>query len=237
MPRPVPFPLRQAIWNRFRDGQDGPTIARELGLPPRTVRRLLLRFRPGDPQALAPSYDRCGAATPKPAEPLVQAALGLRREHPSWGAGLIRVMLRRAQPDRPLPTTRTLQRWLLRAGLAPAPAGRRPTGGARRAVRPHEVWQMDAAELVPLRTGRRVCWLRVADECSGAVLWTEVFPPGPLEPGPTGVDPGPAPPGLRPLGPARVAPGGQRGAVGRGAGRSAHRFGAVAVRAGGGPGL
>jgi transposase InsO family protein len=216
MPRPVPVPVRQAIWNRFRDGQDGPTIARDLGVPPRTVRRLLLRFRPGDPEALVPSYGRCGAATPRPAEPLVQAARGLRREQPTWGAGLIRVMPRRDRPNEPVPATRTLRRWLLRAGLAPAPAGRRPAGEARRAVRPHEVWQMDAAELVPLRAGRRVCWLRVADEGSGAVLWTEVFPPGPLEPGPTDLDPGPTPPGLRPLGTARAAPGGQPDAVGSG---------------------
>jgi hypothetical protein len=36
---------------------------------------------------------------------------------------------------------------------------------------------VDAAEQVPLRSGRRVCWLRIVDECSGAVLETVVFPP------------------------------------------------------------
>jgi hypothetical protein len=36
---------------------------------------------------------------------------------------------------------------------------------------------MDAAELIELRAGSLVCWLRIADECSGAVLWTTVFPP------------------------------------------------------------
>ena len=43
MPRPMPMPLRQVIWNRFRDGQDAPAIAEGLGSPPRTVRRLLCR--------------------------------------------------------------------------------------------------------------------------------------------------------------------------------------------------
>jgi hypothetical protein len=200
MPRPVPLPLRQAIWTRSRDGQDALTIAEALGLPPRTVRRLLGRFRSEGRGPLAPSYGRCGAATSKLPESLLQAALGLRREHPSWGAGLIRVMLHRLLPDEPLPATRTLQRWLLRAGLAPASAGRRSSRRTRRAAQPHEVWQMDAAESVPLKTGQRVCWLRVADECSGAVLWSEVFPPGSLESGPPDSDPGPAPPGFRPLG-------------------------------------
>jgi hypothetical protein len=236
MPRPVPLPLRQAVWRRCQDGQDGPAIATALGLAPRTVRRLLRRFRSGAQDALSPSYGRCGQATPKPAGSLVHAALDLRRAHPTWGAGLIRVMLRRQLPGAPLPAVRTLQRWLLRAGLSPAPAGRRPAGDPRRATRPHEVWQVGAAELVRLRRGPRVCWLRVVDECSGAVLRTEVFPPGALEPGPAGGDAGRTPPGLRAVGPARAAPGGQRRALGV-ARRPADGPGPVADRAGGGCGL
>jgi hypothetical protein len=45
MARPIPVPVRQAIWRRLRDGQDGPTIAVALGLAPRTVRALIQRFR------------------------------------------------------------------------------------------------------------------------------------------------------------------------------------------------
>jgi len=220
MPRPLPVPVRQAIWRRYQDGQDGPAIAHALGLLPRTVRHLLSRFRRGDPDALFPSYDRCGAATPKPAESLVQTALGLRRQHPTWGAGLIRVMVHHQLPDASLPSVRTLQRWLQRAGLSPAPLGRRATADSRRAQRPHEVWQVDAAELVKLRTSQLVSWLRIVDECSGAVLQTTVFPPGPLDSGPPGGDPGATAAGLRPLGSARAVAGGQRGAVGN-AGRPA----------------
>ncbi len=86
----------------------------------------------------------------------MQTAVGLRREHPTWGAGLIRVMLRRQLLDVAPPAERTLQRWFLQAGLAPAPAGRRPAANPRRAEQPHQVWQMDAAELVKLRTDQRV---------------------------------------------------------------------------------
>jgi Homeodomain-like domain len=188
--------VRQAIWRRSQDGQDGPAIAKALGLAPRTVRRLVRRFRQEGQAALVPSYDRCGAATPKPSVSIMQSTVGLRREHPTWGAGMIRVMLRRRLPDDPLPAERTLQRWFLQAGLAPAPAGRRPAADPRRAERPHQVWQMDAAELVKLRTGQRVCWLRIADECSSAVLWTAVFPSRPLEPSPTEGGSGSTSPGL-----------------------------------------
>jgi transposase InsO family protein len=214
MPRPLPVPVRQAIWRRYQDGQDVPTIVHALGLASRTVRRLVRRFRQGGQAALIPSYDRCGAATPRPPESIVQAAVGLCREHPTWGAGLIRVMLRRQLPDDALPAERTLQRWFLRSGLTPPPSGRRAAAAARRAERPHQVWQMDAAELVKLRTGQLVCWLRVADECSGAVLWTAVFPPGPVDSGPADGRPSADPPGLRPLGAARAVPSGQRRALG-----------------------
>jgi hypothetical protein len=214
MPRPLPVPVRQAIWRRLQDGQDTPTIARELDLDPRTVRRLIGRLRHEGPAALSPAYGRCGTATPRPADPLVQAVRGLRRDHPTWGAGLIRVMLRRQFPDDKMPAVRTLQRWLSRADLAPASAGRRPAKDARRAGRPHQIWQMDATELVRLRSDQLVCWLRLVDECSGAVLWTAVFPPRPLVPGPGDGHPGPIAAGLRPLGAARAVPGGQRGALG-----------------------
>jgi hypothetical protein len=99
----------------------------------------------------------------------------MRRAHPSWGAPLIRLFLCERPSLRPLPAPRTLQRWFRAAGLAPAPRGRRPGQPARRATAPHQVWQMDAAERVPLADGSRVCWLRLADELTGAVIASVVF--------------------------------------------------------------
>src|SRR6476646_3952312 len=168
MPRSLPVPVRQSIWRRYQNGQDGSTIAEGLGLCPRTVRRLIHRFDQKGKASVAPSYDRCGAGTPKPPESVFEAALAMRREHPSWGAGLVRVFLRRRFADDPSPAERNLQRWFVQAGLAPAPVGRRPVFESRRAERPHEVWQMDAAEKMRLRSGQQVSWLRVVDECSGA---------------------------------------------------------------------
>lgn len=45
----------------------------------------------------------------------------------------------------------------------------------QRAVRPHEVWEMDASEQIRLLAGRPISWLRLADEFSGAVLQTTVY--------------------------------------------------------------
>ena len=115
---------------------------------------------------------------------VAKATLELRREHPTWGAGLIRVHLLQEASVGPVPSTRTLQRWLLRADLAPAPAGRRPKAAPSRATAPHQTWQMDAKERIQIHNRAQVSWLRLVDECSGAALWTAVFPPRDVESGP-----------------------------------------------------
>jgi len=176
MPRAVPAPLRRALYRRWLRGQDVGAIADALGLAPRTARRLVGRCRADDPDTALPAY----APSPRPAgagTALGQTALQLRRDPPTWGAPLIRVERGPQFPAAALPTARTLQRWFHQHGLGPAAAGRRPPPSPGRAARPHDVWQMDAAEQVRLRTGQRVSWLRIVDEHTGVVLATRVFPP------------------------------------------------------------
>jgi hypothetical protein len=180
MPRAVAVPVRQALLRRWQHGQTAIEMASALGLAPRTVRHLLAQFRDGriDLQALSPAYARCGWHRRWRNQLLFQSALEMRRQHPSWGSGLIWVFLKERWHQQPLPTERTLQRWFDRAGLGPAPRGRRPSGPHGRANRPHERWEMDAVERVRLSQGQEVSWLRLTDECSGAILHTKVFPVG-----------------------------------------------------------
>jgi transposase len=163
-------------WKR----QAGPDEAAEaFGVSARSVRRLFRAFEQHGEQALVPGYAGCGTNQPhRMNEPLAQQALHLRHQHPRWGAPLIRVILSHEHPEHSLPTPRTIQRWLEKQDAAPAPAGRRPRREDPRATKPHEVWQMDAAEQVALRDGRRVSWVRLVDEFTGAVLNTVVFPQG-----------------------------------------------------------
>jgi hypothetical protein len=176
MPRAVAVPVRQTILRRSQQGQSASAIAEELGLPARTVRHLIGRLSQG-PEALAPSY----RTRPAPPHPLLHDALDYRTAHPSWGAQLIRLHLLRDQAqlrspaDFEVPTARTLQRWFAAAGLGPAQPGRKGQPRRARASQPHQVWQMDAADQVLLGSGRKVSWLRLVDECSGAFLLTEVF--------------------------------------------------------------
>jgi transposase len=179
MARSIPVPIRQAILRGFKKGNSIGALAGKFQVAERTVRHLVRCFQ--DQDNVAPAYDRCGRPKASPSR-VIKEAMYLRQQHARWGAGLIRVMLREKYGKAEVPGTRTLQRWLRRLREKPAPPGRRPARESRRARRPHEIWQMDAAEQKRLKTGQQISWLRVVDECSGAVLGTAVFPPRELEP-------------------------------------------------------
>jgi hypothetical protein len=231
MPRPIPVPVRHAMFRLWEQAYTPRQIAETLGLSSVSVRRLVRRFRGRGRDGIAPDYPLAHIVSPLDSE-VAKATLGLRREHPTWGAGLIRVQLLQEASVGPVPSTRTLQRWLLQADLAPALAGRRPKAAISRATAPHETWQMDAKERVKIKSCAQVSWLRLVDECSGAALWTAVFPPRDLESGPRLGRPRPVAPGVRPLGATRGLSGRQRRAVGV-AGGVADRTGVVGDRVGG----
>jgi hypothetical protein len=171
MPPPLLAAVRADVWQRHLQGQPPAAIARCCALNPRSVRRLLARFRlAGGPTA--PDYAGCGRPRPPRYLPLHQQALALRRLHPCWGAGRILAELRQSGRHPALPHRSSVKRWLAAAGLAPAPPPQRPP--APRASRVHQVWQMDACEMIPLAAAR-ACWLRLIDELSGAALFTRVF--------------------------------------------------------------
>jgi transposase len=186
---------------RFQQGRPAAAIAEELEIPARTVRRLLRRIAE-DANRLTPGYDRCGRPKQQPSE-IIEEALGLREQHPGWGAGLIRVLLKREQWPSEVPCERTFQRWFRRLGTPPAPPGRRPEAQSNRAQHPHEVWQVDAADQMRLKQGQ-ASWLRATDECSGAVLKTIVFSRRKLGSGAAGQDPTGDAEAVWPVGPART---------------------------------
>jgi hypothetical protein len=181
MPRATSPPLRQRLFDLHQEGLAIKDIAQQLALPQRTIRCLLAQWRHlPDCHDLKPLTDHCGRKVSQERLPVQQAALQLRRDHPGWGGGRIRLELLDLYPSRLVPATRTLQRWLDQAKLIPPPLVRPAAVDHRRAQEPHEVWQMDAVEGLRLADGSGACWLRQTDECSGAILATELFPPLPL---------------------------------------------------------
>src|SRR5262249_46412134 len=158
MPRPIAVPIRQTLFRPWKQGCGTRQIVASLGLPGSTVRRLLRRFRLRDRDGISPDYRYRSATFTAPFE-MVQTAVQLRREHPTWGAGLIRSRLPPRAPRQPVPSVRPLQRWFVRADRSPALAGRPPRVDLNRATAPHETWQMDAIEHIPLQNHEEVSWL------------------------------------------------------------------------------
>jgi hypothetical protein len=182
MPAPIPLPVRQVIFKRWRKGESVAILAVEVKLSVRTVQQLIFSFDARGQSGVEPDYAHCATnKLPTDGDPF-QKAIQMRQQHPGWGSGLIRVFLQE-QGEKACPSERTLQRWFRRSLLSPAPAGRRPASDAHRACHPHDVWQMDAVDQLPLATGQQVSWLRLVDECSGVVLQTTIFPPAFLESG------------------------------------------------------
>jgi transposase len=203
MPAAIPIPVRQVILKRWRKGESVASLAAELKLSVRTVRNLVRRFAERGQSGLEPDYGRCATKTmPTNSDPF-QKAIEMREQHPTWGGGLIRVLLQEQGHDA-CASERTLQRWFERSTLAPAPPGRRPDSDVRRAHHPHEVWQMDAVDQLRLASGQQVSWLRLVDECSGAVLQTTIFPPALLELGQTRGGAGDVAPGFFAVGKAQA---------------------------------
>lgn len=230
MPAPIPTPIRQVILARWQKGESVVALAEDLKLSVRTVYHLVRRFGQRGQQGLAPDYERCATKKTPTDSTMFQKAVDMRKQHATWGGGLIRVLLKE-QGDDACPSERTLQRWFRQTALSPAPPGRRPASDDQRAQEPHDVWQMDAVDQLRLGGGQQVSWLRLVDECSGAVLQTTIFPPALLEPGATCSRARDIAPGFFAVGTAQTLPGRQRYSVGIDR-RLAHRPGAVVDRFG-----
>ena len=176
MPCPLPFPLREQIVQRHQRGEPLTWIAADLAVPYRTARQWWRRYRDEGDAGLKTRYQNCGPKGPKTAPAIHAAALAMKRAHPSWGAGLIRVQLVAQFLPQPVPQVRAIQRWFHAEGLQPLLA-KRPPRESHRAQEPHETWQMDAKEQMRLGDGSGTSVLTVTDEASGAVIGFAPFPP------------------------------------------------------------
>jgi transposase len=176
MPRALPLALREEIVRRRQQGEPLTAIAVALKVPYRTVRRWWHKYQEKGPAGLQTHYDHCGPKGPKAPPAVHAAALELKREHPTWGAGLIRLQLVEQFGAGAVPQERALQRWFRAAGLQP-PRAQRPPVERRRGKEAHQVWQMDAKEQMRLGDGTGTSVLSVTDEATGAILELAPFPP------------------------------------------------------------
>jgi hypothetical protein len=225
MPQPLPFALGQELVRRPPQGETLASLAESMQIPPATVRNGWQRFRRAGEAGLQTRYQRCGPQGPKVGPAVHEAALAMQREHPPWGAGLIRLELQKQFPDQPLPQKRAIERWIQKAGRQP-PRAQRPPMERQRGKEPHAVWEIDAKERLRLGDGSATRVLSVTDEASGALLGATPFPPRPREPGGTSGGAAGAAGAVGALGLAGADPGGQRRPLGE-RGRPAATGGAL----------
>jgi Helix-turn-helix domain len=155
MPRALPTEIRLDIVRRHLAGQALPQIATELRLSHDTVRALWRAFRNHGEDGLATRYHACGRATPATPEVILDAACRFKHDHPTWGAGRIRLQLLQDLAAGQVPSVRVLQRAFQRAGVNRPRRSQRPPTAVVRAPAPHEVWQVDRSRRSGWRPGRR----------------------------------------------------------------------------------
>jgi transposase len=176
MPQAWPLALREQMVQRHQQGEPLTAIADALKVPSRTVRRWWHRYHQEGVEGLHTHYAHCGPKGPKAPRAVHAAALELKREHSSWGAGLIRLQLVEQFAPSEVPQVRAIQRWFHAAGLQPVRA-KRPAVQKSRGREAHQVWQMDAKERMRLGDGTGTSVLSVTDEATGAVLALAPFSP------------------------------------------------------------
>jgi transposase len=107
--------VREEIVSLHQSGLSNRKISISLGCCIETVRTLVNRYKSEGVSGLLPRYKNCGQNSPKPDSVVYEKALNLRREHPSWGSGYIRMKLREEYSS--VASERTLSRWFSKAGL------------------------------------------------------------------------------------------------------------------------
>ena len=183
MPSAIARSIREDIVRQHKGGTSLAELAHRHTVAYRTVRRIWHVYVTQGRAGLKTGYSQCGRRGYQFETDVCETALTLKREHPRWGAGLIRVETRRRHPRSRVPAERTLQYWFRTQGLQGIRKRHQRSQPYPRAKSPHAVWEMDAKEQIRLQDGTWTSVVSAQDECSGAVLNARAFPPPLLGPG------------------------------------------------------
>lgn len=177
MPAALPLEMRRQIVEGHRAGKSLWEVSLKLGLSYVTVKGIWAHWvKYGK---LSPNYEQARQRGTRKYKTVYEASLAVRKAHPTWGSGLIRLELGQRLPDVALPSVRSLQRWFRQAGIGHRPkAEHKSRSSVKRGQAVHEVWAVDAKEKIRLQSGERASWLVISDEASGAILTATSFPPG-----------------------------------------------------------
>jgi transposase InsO family protein len=132
---------------RVEEGERIADLAREFGISEKTAYKFLSRWRREGVRGLedkSHAVERIPHRTPKE---IVELALAMRRENPTWGAKMLKARLERRHPGLKFPSATSIHCWLKKHGLAhPKPRRQKFPVAATAltpATAPNDVWATD----------------------------------------------------------------------------------------------
>ncbi len=177
--RPTTMPQRQALMHLAHSGLSYAAMAEQFGLSRWTARKWARRARAGELAALVTHWGRPPTGPLAGYAPLVRyLALRLKRQHPGWGAGYIRLKLTQhpALRTQALPAAVSIWRYWRSFGERLLPARHAPEPKPPAAGVVHGVWQLDFKESVDVPGVGPVTLAQARDSCGRATVLHRVHP-------------------------------------------------------------
>ena len=111
MGQAIPLAIRKEIISLRQSGQKHAEISQSLNVPFATVKYIWGTYKKEGEKGLLTKYANCGVKTIRSEAKMYRVIMWLKRLHPSWGAGRIRIGLQGRYDEKITPSERTMQRW------------------------------------------------------------------------------------------------------------------------------
>ena len=111
MGQATPLAIRKEIIFLRQSGQKHAEISQALNNPFATVKYIWGNYKKDGENSLLTKYANCGVKTIRSSAKIYRVTMWLKRLHPLWGAGRIRIGLQSRYDETIIPSERTMQRW------------------------------------------------------------------------------------------------------------------------------
>jgi transposase len=111
MGQATPLAIRKEIVFLRQSGKQHAQISQELNVPFATVKYIWGNYKKEGEKGLLTKYANCGVKTIRSELKMYRVTMWLKRLHPSWGAGRIRIGLQSRYDENIIASERTMQRW------------------------------------------------------------------------------------------------------------------------------
>jgi transposase len=178
MAKSISLDIREVVVNLHGQGLSMRQIAIQEKLSYDAVKRLISRYKKEGEKGLIPKYEQSGPKRSYESELSYRLVRLYKHYHPQWGVGYILMKLKSKYSHLPLCVSRVYERRLksdnkITLVKNPPLQFESPVEQSRL---PHDVWQVDAKELLRTLDDQSACYLSITDEKTGCFLEAKVFP-------------------------------------------------------------